>query len=148
MSRSPRAGPVNPPGRWSRAARDLTARAVSAPFPPSPVEPVSHRKLDIRRTIGGQESREPQGWSRCNSNGARAAFPIACIAIVAALGLYLVIGVIAWAMFISRGVAVPESFATILATIAGGLVGALTPTAGPARSSEPRREERPPPPAE
>jgi hypothetical protein len=70
------------------------------------------------------------------------------IAIVAALGLYFVIGGIAWAMFIYSGVAVPESFTTILATIAGGLVGVLAPTAGPARSSEPRQEERPLPPAE
>jgi len=34
----------------------------------------------------------------------------------------------------------------ILATIAGGLVGVLAPTASPGRSSEPRQEERPPPP--
>jgi hypothetical protein len=68
-------------------------------------------------------------------------------AIVAALGLYFVIGGIAWATFIYNGVAVPESFTTILATIAGGLVGVLAPTAGPPRSSEPRQEERPPPPA-
>ena len=70
------------------------------------------------------------------------------IAIVAALGLYFVIGAIAWTMFIYRGIAVPDSFTTILATIAGGLVGVLAPTAGPARSFEPRREEPPPPPAE
>ena len=67
------------------------------------------------------------------------------VAIVAALGLYFVIGGIAWAMFIYHGVAVPDSFTTILATIAGGLVGVLAPTAGPARSSEPTREERPTP---
>jgi hypothetical protein len=68
------------------------------------------------------------------------------VAIVAALGLYFVIGGIAWATFIYNGVAVPESFTTILATIAGGLVGVLAPTASPGRSSEPRQEERPPPP--
>ena len=70
------------------------------------------------------------------------------IAIVAALGLYFVIGAIAWVTFIYNGIPVPDSFSTILATIAGGLVGVLAPTAGPARSSEPRGEERPPPPAE
>jgi hypothetical protein len=37
------------------------------------------------------------------------------VAIVAALGLYFVIGVIAWTMFIYDGIAVPDSFATILA---------------------------------
>jgi hypothetical protein len=66
------------------------------------------------------------------------------VAIVAALGLYFVIGGIAWTMFIYNGVAVPESFTTILATIAGGLVGVLAPTGGPARSSQPRQQERPP----
>jgi hypothetical protein len=64
------------------------------------------------------------------------------ITIVAALGLYFVIGGIAWTMFIFNGVAVPDSFTTILATIAGGLVGVLAPSAGPARSSQPRQEER------
>jgi succinate dehydrogenase hydrophobic anchor subunit len=67
------------------------------------------------------------------------------VAIVAALGLYFVIGGIAWTMFIYNGIAVPDSFATILATIAGGLVGVLAPTAGPARSSQASRDERPPP---
>ena len=67
------------------------------------------------------------------------------IAIVAALGLYFVIGGIAWATFIYNGVAVPDSFTTILATIAGGLVGVLALTGGPpARSSQPSREQRPP----
>ncbi len=70
------------------------------------------------------------------------------VAIVAALGLYFVIGGIAWATFIYNGIPVPDSFTTILATIAGGLVGVLAPTAGPARSSEPRGDERPTPPAE
>jgi hypothetical protein len=65
------------------------------------------------------------------------------VAIVAALGVYFVIGGIAWTMFIYNGVAVPEAFTTILATIAGGLVGVLAPTGGPARSSPPREEERP-----
>jgi hypothetical protein len=64
-------------------------------------------------------------------------------AIVAALGLYFIIGGIAWTMFIYNGVAVPESFTTILATIAGGLVGVLSPT-GATRPSQPEQEERPP----
>ena len=67
------------------------------------------------------------------------------IAIVAALGLYFVIGGIAWATFIWNGVTVPESFTTILATIAGGLVGVLAPTGGAAAPSQPRQEEQPPP---
>jgi hypothetical protein len=53
------------------------------------------------------------------------------VAIVAALGLYFVIGGIAWTTFIYNGIAVPDSFTTILATIAGGLVGVLAPTGGP-----------------
>jgi hypothetical protein len=67
------------------------------------------------------------------------------IAIVVALGLYFVIGGIAWATFIWNGVAVPDSFTTILATIAGGLVGVLAPTGGAAPPSQPRQEEQPPP---
>jgi hypothetical protein len=66
------------------------------------------------------------------------------LAIVAALGLYFVIGAIAWTTFIHNGIAAPDSFATILATIAGGLVGVLAPTGGPARSSQPSREQQPP----
>jgi hypothetical protein len=66
------------------------------------------------------------------------------IAIVAALGLYFVIGAIAWTTFIYNGIAVPDSFTTILATIAGGLVGVLAPTGGPAPPSQPRRDQRPP----
>jgi hypothetical protein len=65
------------------------------------------------------------------------------VAIVAALGLYFIIGAIAWATFIYNGIPVPDSFTTILATIAGGLVGVLAPTAGPTRPS-PGRDERPP----
>lgn len=66
------------------------------------------------------------------------------VAIVAALGLYFIIGAIAWTMFIYNGIPVPDSFTTILATIAGGLVGVLAPTGGPTRSSQPSREQRPP----
>jgi hypothetical protein len=65
------------------------------------------------------------------------------VAIVATLGLYFVIGGIAWTMFIYNRVPVPDSFTTILATIAGGLVGVLAPTGGTARPSQPRQEERP-----
>jgi hypothetical protein len=60
------------------------------------------------------------------------------------LGLYFVIGAIAWTTFIYNGIPVPDSFATILATIAGGLVGVLAPTGGPARPSPPSQEQRPP----
>jgi hypothetical protein len=68
------------------------------------------------------------------------------VAIVAALGLYFLIGAVAWVTFIYNGVAVPDSFTTILATIAGGLVGVLAPSAaGAGRSAGPGREERPPP---
>jgi len=66
------------------------------------------------------------------------------VAIVAALGLYFIIGAIAWTTFIYNGIEVPDSFTTILATIAGGLVGVLAPTGGSARSSQAGREEGPP----
>lgn len=49
------------------------------------------------------------------------------VLIVASLGLYFIIGAIAWAIIAYEGRDVPDSFATILATIAGGLVGLLTP---------------------
>jgi hypothetical protein len=60
-------------------------------------------------------------------------------AIVVALGLYFVIGGITWSVLIYNGIQAPDSFATILATIAGGLVGVLSPvsvTARPPRSKE------------
>src|SRR5215207_1894043 len=50
---------------------------------------------------------------------------------------------IAWTTFVYNGIPVPDSFATILATIAGGLVGVLAPTGGPARPSPPSQEQRP-----
>jgi hypothetical protein len=66
------------------------------------------------------------------------------VVIVAALGLYFLIGAIAWTTFIYRGIPVPDSFTTILATIAGGLVGVLAPPGGAGRSSQPRQEGGPP----
>jgi hypothetical protein len=52
------------------------------------------------------------------------------VAIVAVLGLYFIIGGIAWTVFIFNGRTVPDSFTTLLATIAGGLVGALATRGG------------------
>jgi hypothetical protein len=52
--------------------------------------------------------------------------------IVASLGLYFVIGGIVWSILAFNGRQMPDSFATILATIAGGLVGILTPAGPPA----------------
>lgn len=49
------------------------------------------------------------------------------VLIVGSLGLYFIIGAVAWAIIAYEGRDVPDSFATILATIAGGLVGLLTP---------------------
>lgn len=49
------------------------------------------------------------------------------ILIVGALAAYLVIGVVAWTWMLLAGISAPDSFTTILATIAGGLVGILTP---------------------
>jgi hypothetical protein len=78
------------------------------------------------------------------------------IAIVATLGLYLIIGGIAWASFIYQGIPVPDSFTTLLATIAGGLVGVLAPSGGgrgrpsppgqgePSQQGEPPRQGEPP----
>jgi hypothetical protein len=65
------------------------------------------------------------------------------VVIVAALGLYFIVGGVAWTTFIYNGVPVPESFTTILATIAGGLVGVLTPTGGPSRAARQQEEEPP-----
>jgi uncharacterized membrane protein YbhN (UPF0104 family) len=68
------------------------------------------------------------------------------VGIVVALGLYFVIGGIAWTMFIFNGIQVPDSFITILATIAGGLVGVLSPTGGSGGSTQGQQSGRPPPP--
>lgn len=57
------------------------------------------------------------------------------VLVVASLGVYFVIGGIAWSVIAFRGGTFPDSFATILATIAGGLMGVLTP-AGTSGSSD------------
>jgi hypothetical protein len=59
--------------------------------------------------------------------------------IVTCLGIYFVIGALLWAILALNGRTMPDSFATILATIAGGLVGVLTPAP---RSSADERSER------
>jgi len=46
--------------------------------------------------------------------------------IVAALGIYFIIGAVTWSVLAYEGRDLPDSFSTILATIAGGLVGVLT----------------------
>ena len=57
------------------------------------------------------------------------------ILVVGALGLYMVIGGVAWALIAYEGRDVPDGFATLLATIAGGLIGIVT-HAGPSRSGQ------------
>ena len=63
------------------------------------------------------------------------------VLVVAALGIYFVIGGIAWVVFAYQGRNFPESLATMLATIAGGLVGILAPsgTQGTAATTNPER---------
>jgi hypothetical protein len=46
--------------------------------------------------------------------------------IVLILGATLLIGVIGWFVLVTNGYEMPDSLGTILSTIAGGLVGALT----------------------
>lgn len=56
--------------------------------------------------------------------------------IVLVLGLTLLSGVIGWFVLVFNGWEMPDSLGTILSTIAGGLVGALTmsgPTDGESR---------------
>lgn len=53
------------------------------------------------------------------------------VVIVASLGLYLVIGVIAWTWMILSGIPAPDAFATILAAIAGALAGIVAPLQAP-----------------
>ncbi len=59
------------------------------------------------------------------------------VVIVVSLGAYFIIGAIAWVIIAYEGREFPDSFATILATIAGGLVGVLTP-AGTSGNAEDR----------
>ncbi len=64
--------------------------------------------------------------------------------VVASLGIYFVIGAIAWSLMIFSGRQMPDSFATILATIAGGLIGVLKPPASePSGRGTEVNEERP-----
>jgi hypothetical protein len=49
--------------------------------------------------------------------------------IVASLALYLLVGVVAWVIMIFLGIRMPDGLAATLATIAGGLIGILTPSA-------------------
>jgi hypothetical protein len=55
------------------------------------------------------------------------------VLIVGALGLYLVIGVVAWTWMILEGIDAPQGFVTVLSTIAGGLIGILAPIDPPGR---------------
>jgi hypothetical protein len=58
------------------------------------------------------------------------------VIIVASLAAYLVIGVLAWTWMLLAGIAAPDAFTTIIATIAGGLVGIVTPLRGPVNTGE------------
>ncbi|MBW3578244.1 MAG: hypothetical protein KY462_11000 [Actinobacteria bacterium] len=53
------------------------------------------------------------------------------VMIVGALTLYFVIGLVAWVWMIAAGVSAPAAFTTILATVAGGLVGIVGPLRAP-----------------
>ena len=53
------------------------------------------------------------------------------VVIVAALALYLVIGVIAWTWMILRGITAPDAFAAILAAVTGALAGIVAPLQSP-----------------
>lgn len=65
------------------------------------------------------------------------------VVIVASLAAYLVIGVVAWTWMILSGVSAPDAFTTILATIAGGLVGVLAPLGGASSEGHTAREQGP-----
>jgi hypothetical protein len=60
---------------------------------------------------------------------------------VVVLGLYFVIGGITWSVLIYNGIQAPDSFATILATIAGGLVGVLSPVSVTSRPPQSREAQ-------
>jgi hypothetical protein len=53
------------------------------------------------------------------------------VIIVAALALYLVIGIVVWGWLILTARTTPEAFATILAAVAGALAGIVAPLQGP-----------------
>ncbi|HWB71609.1 MAG TPA: hypothetical protein VG452_05275 [Egibacteraceae bacterium] len=57
------------------------------------------------------------------------------VVIVGALASYLVIGILAWTWMLVVGISAPDAFTTILATIAGGLVGILAPLGGRANQT-------------
>ena len=59
------------------------------------------------------------------------------VLVVAALGIYFIVGGVAWAIIAYDGRNVPDSFSTLLATIAGGLVGVLAPA-----GTSPTREDQ------
>jgi hypothetical protein len=63
-------------------------------------------------------------------------------AIVLILGVTLITGVVSWVWLTFEERPLPDGLATLLATIAGGLVGALT--AGEMRSRD-RRDDQPGP---
>lgn len=56
-------------------------------------------------------------------------------AVVSVLGITLLIGVVGWFVLVDREREMPDSLGTILSTIAGGLVGALT-MGGPSRGDK------------
>ena len=59
------------------------------------------------------------------------------IVIVLILGATLLVGVVSWIWLTFEDRAMPDGLATVLATIAGGLVGALTMSDGRGRPEEP-----------
>jgi hypothetical protein len=63
------------------------------------------------------------------------------LAIVGVLGLYFLISGITWGVLIYNQIPVPDSFSTILATIAGGLVGVLSPVGGRPGAPPPKEEQ-------
>jgi integral membrane sensor domain MASE1 len=58
------------------------------------------------------------------------------LVIASAMALYLVIGIIAWTWMIFAGVAVPSTFATVLAAVVGSLAGILSPLRAPGRTRD------------
>ena len=62
-------------------------------------------------------------------------------AIVLILGATLLMGVIGWFVLVTNGYEMPDSLGTILSTVAGGLVGALT-MSGPTDREPPGVDRR------